>query len=133
MKIKNDEAGRLSVTDKVWELSVRASVRVSVRVPVTCLPTGRPSEHLLAFLNAHLTATLRYAYATFLNERLRKQTADSKFACYESAPYGKTQRILFENSLVLTLTGCLAIIFALFRHGHTGNDLTCIVVTIDIR
>ncbi len=24
MKIKNDEAGRLSVTDKVWELSVQS-------------------------------------------------------------------------------------------------------------
>ncbi len=88
MKIKNDEAGGLSVTDKVWELSVRASVRVRVRALVTCLPIGRRSEHLHAFLNAHLTATL--AWIRLRDLLKRKQTSGSKFACYEFSPYGKT-------------------------------------------
>ncbi len=90
MKIKNDEAGRLSVIDKVWELSLRVSVRISVRAPTTCLPTGRRSELLLAFLNAHLTATL-----TWIRDLLKRKVAkaDCRFqVCliYESAPYGKT-------------------------------------------
>ncbi len=92
MKIKNDEAGRLSVTDKVWELSVRASVRVSVRAPATCLPTGRRSELLLAFLNAHLTATLTWIRLRDLLKRKVAKAGCRFQVCLisESDHYGKT-------------------------------------------
>ncbi len=48
MKIKHDEAGRLSVTDIVWELSVRASVRIRAHTTLRTL-----TRFLKRTLNRH--------------------------------------------------------------------------------